>query len=126
MIWKKKKKEKKNKYNAKKVTIDGIEFDSTREGRMYSMLTKFKIPFEMQVVFELQPKFKCPDDHGIRSIYMKIDFVVPYKGTYLYIDVKGVTTPVAAMKFKMLQYKLKQRGNRERVFLPNTKQQGEE
>lgn len=117
MIWKKKKK---HKYNAKKVIIDGIEFDSTREGRMYSMLKKFNIPFEMQVKFEVQPKFRCPDNNGIRSIYMLIDFVVPYSGAYLYIDVKGMITPDAAIKFKMLKYKLKKQGNRDRVFLPST------
>jgi hypothetical protein len=119
MIWNKKK-SKKHKYNAKKIIIDGITFDSTREGRMYSMLKKFNIPFERQVKFELQPKFRCPDDNGIRSIYSVIDFRVPYKEGFLYIDPKGIITPDAAIKFKMLKYKLKQQGNRDRVFLPST------
>jgi hypothetical protein len=123
MYWNKKKKnkdEKKHKYNAKEVIIDGIKFPSTREGRMYSMLKKFKVPFEMQVHFEVQPKFQDSQGNNIRSIYMLIDFVVPYKGIYLYIDVKGVVTPAATLKFKMLKYKLKQQGNRDKVFLPST------
>jgi hypothetical protein len=123
MYWNKKKKDKdkkKHKYNAKEIIIDGIKFPSTREGRMYSMLKKFKVPFEMQVHFEVQPKFQDAEGKNIRSIYMLIDFVVPYKSSYLYIDVKGVVTPAATLKFKMLKYKLKQQGNRDKVFLPST------
>ena len=29
-----------NKYNAKKVVIDGVEFDSTKEGKRYLVLKK--------------------------------------------------------------------------------------
>ena len=117
MYWNKKKK---HKYNAKKVTIDGIEFDSKREGRMYSMLKKFGIKHQMQVKFEVQRKFRDADDNGIRSIYLVVDFVVPYKDGYLYIDTKGIVTPDAAIKFKMLKYKLYKQGNRDRVLLPST------
>ena len=117
MSWNKKRK---HKYNAKKVTIDGIEFDSKREGRMYSMLKKFNIKHQLQVKFEVQPKFRDAEDSGIRSIYLVVDFVVPYKGGYLYIDTKGIVTPDAAIKFKMLKYKFYQQGNRDRVFLPST------
>jgi len=115
MSWKRK-----HKYNAKKVTIDGVLFDSKREGRMYSMLKKFNIPFETQVKVEVQPKFRCADDVGIRSIYMLVDFKVPYKGNFLYIDVKGIVTPDAAIKFKMLKYKLMLEGNTDKVILPST------
>jgi len=116
-------KKKKHKYNAKKVVIDGIKFDSTREGRMYSMLKKFNIPFEMQYKYEVQPKFRCSDDKGIRSIYMLIDFRVPYNGYFLYIDPKGMITPEAKIKFKMLKYKLMLDGNKDKVFLPSTNSQ---
>lgn len=117
MSWVKKKK---HKYNAKKIVIDGITFDSTREGRMYSMLKKFNIPFEMQVKYEVQPKFRCAEDNGVRSICMFLDFVVPYKGNKLIVDVKGVVTPEAKVKFKMLKYKLMLEGNKDRVLLPST------
>ena len=109
-----------HKYNAKKVTIDGIQFDSKREGRMYSLLNMFKIPFEMQVHTEVQPKFRCPDNKGIMSIYLLVDFVVPYKGHFLFIDTKGIITPDAAIKFKMLKYKLMLEGNNDKVILPST------
>ena len=64
MYWNKKRK---HKYNAKKVTIDGIEFDSKREGRMYSMLKKFNIDHQLQVKFEVQPKFRDAEDSGRRG-----------------------------------------------------------
>ena len=110
----------KHKYNAKKVTIDGIKFDSKREGRMYSMLKKFNIPMEMQVKYEVQPKFRDAKDEGIRSINLIVDFKIPYNGYYLYIDTKGIITPDAAIKFKMLKYKLMLEGNKDRVILPST------
>ena len=115
MSWKRK-----HKYNAKKITIDGVKFDSKREGRMYSLFKKFNIPMEMQSKVELQPKFRCAEDVGIRSIYMLVDFKVPYKGNFLYVDVKGMITPDAAIKFKMLKYKLMLGGNADKVFLPST------
>ena len=54
------------KYHNRKVVIDGITFDSQREGDYYCELKMLRmagevIDFERQVTFELQPKFKHSD-----------------------------------------------------------------
>jgi hypothetical protein len=111
---------KKNKYNAKKVLFNGVLFDSKRELRMYQMFKKHNIPFEMQYKVVLSPSFKDAANTTVKQIYMKVDFVVPYNDIKLYIDTKGVVTPDANNKFKLLKYKIYQEGNKDLVFLPNT------
>lgn len=98
------------KYHNRKVVIDGITFDSQREGDYYCELKMLRmagevIDFERQVAFELQPKFKHFGKTE-RAIKYIADFVVHYKdGRSVVVDVKGDKTDVYRIKRKMLLYK---------------------
>lgn len=98
------------KYHNRKVVIDGITFDSQREGDYYCELKMLRmagevIDFERQVTFELQPKFKHFGKTE-RAIKYIADFVVHYKdGRTVVVDVKGDKTDVYRIKRKMLLYK---------------------
>lgn len=99
-----------SKYNAKKITIDGIRFDSKNEAKYYEYLKLMKSQgkidnFELQPKYELQPKFK---KYGktIRAINYIADFLIYHlDGTEEVIDVKGMATPVALQKRKEFDYK---------------------
>ena len=106
----------KPKYNSKRVTIDGITFDSKAESRYYLNLKRWKQEgkvkdFQCQVPFELQPKFKDSQGKAIRDIRYVADFVVIYPdGTEDVIDVKGsrgILTPEFKIKAKLFAYKFK-------------------
>ena len=81
------------KYNNRKVVIDGITFDSQKEGNFYCELKVLKMAgevkeFSLQVPYELQPKFKCAGK-TIRAIKYVADFVVTYAdGSTAVIDTK--------------------------------------
>lgn len=97
-----------NKYRNKKIIIDGIKFDSIREGAVYVDLKKqLKMgqikELELQVPFTLQEKFK--DEYGAcRAITYKADFVVTHNdGLKEIIDVKGYETVEFKLKWKMLR-----------------------
>ena len=91
-------KPKKNKYGNKKVVIDGISFDSTKEGRYYETLKLLKksghiINFYMQVPFRLPGK-----------ITYWLDFLVIWKdGIIKHVDCKGVSTRVFLNKKKQVE-----------------------
>ncbi|MGY8872191.1 MAG: DUF1064 domain-containing protein [Pseudomonadales bacterium] len=86
------------KYNAVKVTIDGITFDSKAEGARYS-LNKLRIQ-QRQLSYQLlQVPFRLPG--GIKYI---VDFVEFHPdGSYLYIDVKGKVTQMFKTKKKQVE-----------------------
>ncbi len=98
------------KYHNKKVVIDGITFDSRKEANYYCELKILKMAgkvkdFEMQVPFELQPKFKH-DGKTVRAIKYVADFVVHYPdGQQVVVDTKGFRTKEYLLKRKMLLYK---------------------
>lgn len=114
-------KKKKNKYSAKKVVAGGVKFDSKLEKTCYDLLTKFKIDFEFQVNYELQPKFINSNGKAVRSIYMVIDFVIPFKGKTIYLDTKGFATEKAKLKYKMLEYSLHNKGEDYEILFLDTK-----
>ena len=97
-----------SKYNAKKVEIDGIKFDSKAEGEYYSHLkqqvTERQIlGFERQKRMLLQEGFSVEGVKGkIRPIFYVVDFIITENdGTLTYIDVKGVETDVFRLKKKL-------------------------
>lgn len=98
------------KYNSKKIVIDGITFDSKDEGMYYEYLKKQKaegkiLNFELQPVYELQPKFK---KHGktYRAITYAPDFLIYHlDGAEELIDVKGMSTQQGEMRRKMFDYR---------------------
>ena len=100
--------EKKNKYNAKKITIDGITFDSQAEARYYKRLLKLKKSgvvedFAMQRVFTLLDKFEHPQTGRIvRAVKYIADFEVHYAdGRIEVVDIKGMQTDVFKLKAKL-------------------------
>lgn len=102
-----------NKYRNKKVTIDGIEFDSKKEGLRYKELKLLERAglikdLKLQTTFELQPSFK-KNNKTIRSITYKADFDYLTKDNrHIIEDVKSKATEkdkVYRIKRKMLQYK---------------------
>lgn len=104
----------KNKYNAKKVTVDGIQFDSQDESNFYLHLKELKKlgkikDFELQPEYELQPRFTNPKGKKILPIKYKADFLIFHNdGTQKVVDVKGFKTADFKLKKKMFEYKYDQ------------------
>ena len=101
-----------SKYGAKKVTIDGITFDSKAEGRYYKYLIGLLNEgvvesFEMQKPYTLLDKFPHPKTgKTIRAIKYVPDFEVIYTdGRVEVVDVKGMQTDVFRMKCKLFMFR---------------------
>lgn len=100
-----------SKYNSKKVTVNGITFDSKKEANFYCELVMLQAggvvkSFDMQVPFVLQPPFTDATGNKIRAIKYIADFVIEYKdGHKEVVDVKGYRTDVYRLKRKMLCYR---------------------
>lgn len=97
-----------SKYNAKKVEIDGIKFDSKAEGEYYLHLKQQVserqiLGFERQKRMLLQEGFSVEGVKGkIRPIFYVVDFIIAENdGTLTYVDVKGMETDVFKLKKKL-------------------------
>jgi hypothetical protein len=107
-------KQRNGKYNAKKVIVDGIKFDSQAEAQYYSHLKSREFNgeiagFKPQPEYTLQPSFVNPRGKKILPIKYKADFLVHYPdGTQEVIDVKGMETADFKLKKKMFEYKYDQ------------------
>ena len=97
------------KYKAKKVTVDGINFDSKAEADYYSLLkTLEKKGFISNI--KLQPKFLLQEkftkyNKKYRDMYYIADFSFQVKGQTIVIDVKGMPTETAKLKRKLFDYR---------------------
>ena len=88
-----------NKYNAKKVSVDGIEFDSKKEARRYQELLLLQKAgeihmLERQKVYELLPAQRGPDTVGKRGGVIKgklLERAVEYVADFVYTDKNGKT-----------------------------------
>ena len=88
-----------NKYNAKKVSVDGIEFDSKKEARRYQELLILQkageiYMLERQKVYELLPAQREPDTVGKRGGVIKgklLERAVEYVADFVYTDKNGKT-----------------------------------
>lgn len=97
------------KYNSKKVTIDGIQFDSKSEGDYYLYLSEqlqdgLIKSFSLQPKIELIPKF---EKYGkkFRSTTYTPDFkVTDWEDNVTYIDVKGFSTAPSELRKKLFDY----------------------
>ena len=97
-----------NKFNAKKTTVDGIEFDSAREAKRYTRLRALedegKIQhLRLQVPFELLPSFEC-DGVKYRGMKYVADFVYYRDGERVVEDCKGMKTAEYKLKKKLMAY----------------------
>lgn len=96
-----------NKYNAKKIKIDGHTFHSKREAERYCELKLFLKAGEIRNLV-LQPRFLLQDEffdkNGVK--HKKIEYVADFlyidkQGRNVVEDVKGVLTDVYKIKKKM-------------------------
>lgn len=107
------KKPTKSKYNNKKVTIDGINFDSKKEAEYYMQLKLLKRAGEIKD-FGLQEKFLLQDGFDkkgkhYRPITYYADFIISHNdGSTEVVDVKAsknFKTQVYKIKKKIFEYK---------------------
>lgn len=110
---KKSKVSKANKYKNKKVTYNGIKFDSRKECNRYIELSRFASTgcisdLQLQVPFVLQDSFKDNTGHTERSIKYLADFVYCKDGQIYVEDVKSPITrkePTYVIKRKLFKRK---------------------
>lgn len=106
----------KNKYGAKKVTVDGIQFDSRKEANRYCELKLLErcgaiTNLELQKEFMLIPAQRVDGKVVERAVKYKADFVYKENGKTVVEDVKGYRDPSSAgyakfvIKRKLLLYK---------------------
>jgi type I site-specific restriction endonuclease len=96
------------KYHNKKTEIDGIVFDSSKEGKIYLDLKLLQQSgeiqkFERQVTFELVPSQKIDGKVVERAITYKADFVVYHNdGSKAVVDAKGMRDQKYPIKRKLM------------------------
>lgn len=98
-----------NKYGNKKVTFDGIEFDSKKEARRYAelkMLQKAGMikDLELQKKYELIPSQYINKRCVEREVAYKADFVYKQNGETIVEDTKGMKTKEYIIKRKLMLY----------------------
>lgn len=98
-----------SKYNAKKVTLDGHQFDSAREAEHYRALKTQEqegliSELVLQPRFVLVPPFECQGER-VRKMEYVADFQYrdPKRGIVVE-DVKGFKTPEYKLKAKLFKY----------------------
>ncbi|EAC2777452.1 hypothetical protein AP067_07875 [Listeria monocytogenes] len=102
-----------SKYNAKKVVIDNVKFDSKAEAAYYEQLKLLKMSGEV-VSFDLQPEFILQDSFvkngkKYHAIKYRADFLVRYKdGHEELIDIKGMLTKEFRIKQKLFELRYMQ------------------
>ncbi|MBD8028174.1 DUF1064 domain-containing protein [Ureibacillus sp. Re31] len=99
-----------NKYKNKKVTVDGIEFDSKMESDYYLYLKQLEkqgivSEFLMQKEYVLLEGY-VKSNKKIRPIKYKADFEVHYADGHIeVVDVKGFLTADFKLKKKLFEYR---------------------
>ena len=98
-----------SKYHSRKVTWDGIEFDSQKEAQRYRELWLLKKAGEItnlqrQVRFELIPTQRVDGKVVERSVTYVADFVYEDHGEIVLEDVKGLRTREYILKRKLMLY----------------------
>jgi hypothetical protein len=95
---------KRNKFNAKKVCLDGFTFDSIKESQFYKELLLLKNanePCEKVVHIEVHPRLNVKVK-GKLVFFYKADFLVTYAdGIKKWFDVKGLKKGSAYQYFKL-------------------------
>ncbi len=101
---------KRHKYSARKKEVDGITFDSTAEAKRYVELKALQSSgairdLALQPRFTLQEGMTGCDGKRVRKIEYVADFMYRIGGVVTIEDVKGIITPVFALKLKMFKAK---------------------
>lgn len=97
-----------NKYNAKKVEINGVQWDSKHEARDGVKLQQLASAgvisnLQRQVKFVLQEGYRNNQGKAIRPICYIADFVYERDGQKYVQDSKGVRTEVYKIKRKLFE-----------------------
>ncbi len=96
-----------SKYNAKKITVDGIRFDSQKEYNRYTVLKLMEKSgvisnLQQQVKYELIPANRRHDGKLERAVNYYADFVYTQNGYTVVEDVKGFKTKEYVIKRKLM------------------------
>lgn len=96
-----------SKYGAKKVTVNGITFDSRKEANRYIELSSLEkvgkvSDLQCQVKFELIPSQRIDGKVAERAVTYKADFVYMENGQKVVEDTKGFKTPEYIIKRKLM------------------------
>lgn len=86
--------------NAVKSEVNGVKFDSNLEKYMHGLLSAAGIPFDFQVEYVLQEKFRY-NGEAVRAITLTVDFVLRTRN--MIIDTKGFANDITPVKYKMLK-----------------------
>lgn len=91
-----------NKYGAKKTTIDNIVFDSMKEARRYEQLKILQNAGKISEL-ELQPSYAIVlNDHKVCVVKLDFEYLDHATGQYITEDAKGLDTPVSKLKRKLV------------------------
>ncbi len=90
-----------NKFGAKKQSVDGIVFASRKEARRYQQLKLLERAGKITGL-ELQPPFVITIN-GVKCFTYKADFAYFEDNKRVVEDVKGVKTPVYRLKKKCVE-----------------------
>jgi hypothetical protein len=104
-----------NKLNAHKTVVDGVEFDSKKEAARWVELRQLEADgkirgLERQVPFEILPKQKRADGKTERAVTYRADFMYTDENNQLVVeDVKGyrggAAYAVFVLKRKLMLYR---------------------
>jgi len=90
-----------NKYNARKVHIDGLTFDSLAEHRRWCELTLLR---DNGLIAGLTPHDRFPlYVNGVLVCHYEADFVYAENNRMVVEDVKGMKTDIYRLKKKMMR-----------------------
>ena len=100
---------KKSKYGSRKVTADGITFDSVKEYKRFKELSLLEVAgviqdLQWQVKYELIPSQRINGKVVERPVIYKADFVYQQNGETIVEDTKGFKTKEYILKRKMMLY----------------------
>lgn len=98
-----------NKYHSRKITRDGMTFDSMKEYRRYCELLLLEragaiTELQRQVKFELIPAQRIDGKVAERACQYIADFVYRENGNRVVEDTKGVKTKDYIIKRKLMLY----------------------
>lgn len=98
-----------SKYYSRRVTVDGIKFQSQREARRYQELKLLEkggyiSDLRLQVPFLLIPAQKQDGKVIEHKVSYYADFVYMKDGKQIVEDAKGVRTDVYKLKRKLMRY----------------------
>ena len=98
-----------SKYRNRKVTVDGITFDSKREANRWCELKYMERAglikdLRRQVRYELIPSLNAGKKIIQRSVTYVADFVYWQDGKWIVEDAKGCRTDVYKLKKKLMRY----------------------